>query len=210
MIKKLPILIAVLLAAAAVFVATQWDLWRTGRDELAPLALVPGGPAVKPMSRIWIDTDAACGATARTDPDDCLAILWLVARKADIPGISTSFGNASGKVVKERVQVLAAEMARGGLRVPPIFDGHAEPLSGDARQPPGVIALQAALESGPLTILALGPMTNVAAALKERPDLQRNVTRIVAVMVISAAIFSTRAKARAGTRCSATARSFLT
>jgi inosine-uridine nucleoside N-ribohydrolase len=182
MIKKLPIMITLLLVAAALFVATQWDLWRTGRDELVPLALVSGGPAVKPMSRVWIDTDAACGATARTDPDDCLAILWLVSREADIAGISTSFGNASGTVVKERVRALAAEMAGAGLRVPLIFDGYAEPSSGDTRQPPGVIALQAALASGPLTILALGPMTNVAAALEGRPDLQRNVERIVAVM----------------------------
>jgi inosine-uridine nucleoside N-ribohydrolase len=33
-----------------------------------------------------------------------------------------------------------------------------------------------------MTILALGPLTNVAAALEGRPDLQRNVVRIVAVM----------------------------
>jgi len=105
-----------------------------------------------------------------------------VSRRADIVGFSTSFGNAPGEVVQERVATLAAEMARGGLLVPPIFQGHAEPPSSDALQPPGVLALREALKSGPLTILAPGPLTNVAAALKGRSGLNQNVTRIVAVM----------------------------
>ena len=48
--------------------------------------------------------------------------------------------------------------------------------------PPGVTALSSALEAGPLTILAVGPLTNIAAALDGRPELNGNVSRIVAVM----------------------------
>lgn len=73
------ILFAILLIAVLAVVAFVGELtgqWQTGRDDLAPLALVPGGPEVALEGRIWIDTDAACGAT-RSDPDDCLAILWL-------------------------------------------------------------------------------------------------------------------------------------
>ncbi|GAB1477472.1 hypothetical protein MASR2M74_00140 [Paracoccaceae bacterium] len=147
-----------------------------------PLALIPGGPQIALSDRIWIDSDAACGATPRTDPDDCLAILWMVARGSNIVGISTSFGNASGAVVAERLAALSSMLAQDGLPVPPLFRGYAEPAAPQERLPPGVVALQAALEAGPLTILALGPLTNLAAALKDRPDLHGNVIRIVAVM----------------------------
>jgi inosine-uridine nucleoside N-ribohydrolase len=73
-------------------------------------------------------------------------------------------------------------MAQEGLPVPAIYRGYAEPAEAQDSLPPGVAALQAALGAGPLTILALGPLTNLAAALKDRPDLRGNVMRIVAVM----------------------------
>ncbi|WP_426031987.1 nucleoside hydrolase [Cypionkella sp. TWP1-2-1b2] len=181
MIKPHSIVFAALLAAGAAYVASQWGHWGTGRQDLVPMALITGGPEISPPGRIWIDTDAACGATARTDPDDCLAILWLLSHGADIAGL-TSFGNANGDIVADRVAALVAQMALDGMSVPPVFRGHGAPLGTGAAAPPGVIALQAALEAGPLTILALGPLSNVASALEGRPDLQRNVTRIVAVM----------------------------
>jgi purine nucleosidase len=181
-IKPRAILIAILLAAVRTSMATRWDIWRTGREALAPLAIASGGPGVALPGRIWIDTDAARAAAARTDLDDCLAILWLVSRRTDIAGVSTSFGNASGDVAADRVAALMAQLLNDGLPVPPVFRGNGERLATGGPQSPGVAAMQAALEAGPLTILALGPLTNLAAALKNRPDLQRNVTRIVAVM----------------------------
>ncbi len=182
MIKFRHVFLALSLVAVAIAVAGQWNQWRTGRATLEPLNLTPGGPAVGPPERIWIDTDAACGATARVDPDDCLAIQWLVERSADVVGVSTSFGNAPGDVVAARTAALLAQIALEGLPVPPVFLGHGAPAAPGAPEPPGITALQAALEAGPLTILALGPLTNVAAALEGRRDLHRNVTRIVAVM----------------------------
>ena len=171
-----------LLVVGAVGVAAQWGQWRTGRAVLAPLTLTPGDPAGLPTGRIWIDTDAACGATTRTDPDDCLAILWLVERGVKIVGVSTSFGNAPGNIVADRTAALLAQIRLDGLSVPPVFVGYDKPWVPSATVFAGVTALQSALDAGPLTILALGPLTNVAAALKGRPDLQGNVTRIVAVM----------------------------
>ena len=162
--------------------ATQWRMWQTGRVPQAPLELVSGGPEQPPPGRIWIDTDAACGAADRADPDDCFAILWLVLQRAEIAGVSTSFGNASGDVVTERLAALSAKMVEDGLPVLPVFRGYGEPRDPGAVMPPGVTALRTALEAGPLTILALGPLTNIAAALGGRPDLYGNVSRIVSVM----------------------------
>ena len=170
------------LIVIGVVVAPQWSQWRTGRPAAFPIALAPMEPHVVQPDRIWIDTDAACGAMGRIDPDDCFAIAWLVAQGGDISGVSTSFGNAPGHVVADRLAALFAQLDRDGLSPPPMFVGYGAPATDGMPPPPGIAALQSSLEERPLTILALGPLTNVAAALNNRPDLQRNVTRIVSVM----------------------------
>lgn len=181
-IKLIPAFLISAVAAAILFVTANGGFWTTGRGNAPPLALTPGGPADVP-GRIWIDTDAACGVGLRTDPDDCFAIVWLVSRGFDVVGISTSFGNATGDVVAKTVKALGDAMERQGMAVPPVFIGHATPLGGGADPlSQGAAALQSALGDGPLTILALGPLTNVAQAMQDRPDLLANVTRLIAVM----------------------------
>ncbi|MGH8544489.1 MAG: nucleoside hydrolase [Gammaproteobacteria bacterium] len=171
------------LSVIVVSLAIPLQVWRSGRLEAPPLDLVSGGQLVSRSSRIWIDTDAACGATPTTDPDDCLAIVWLAAKGHNIVGISTSYGNASADIVERTTEALVATMGNGGLPRIPVWRGAAGFLanSGKATQPAHAV-LRAELEQGPLTILALGPLTNVAAALEGRPDLQRNVARLIAVM----------------------------
>ena len=182
MVRLIFILLAVVIATACALFLMQGGLWLTGRVASPPLALVDGGPPVAPVSRIWIDTDAACGAAPRSDPDDCYAIAWLAAGGFNIIGISTSFGNASGDVVEQTVTSLVALMAENGMTPIPVYRGLWQALPVSEPETPGVSALRAALEAGPLTILALGPLTNLAAALNGHSELQRNVTRVVAVM----------------------------
>lgn len=163
--------------------AIPLPVWRTGRLEAPPLELTSGGPLVPQSGRIWIDTDAACGATRNTDPDDCLAIIWLITKGYKIAGISTSYGNASGDVVGRTVEALVAELQKSGLSPVPVWRGSIGPLlATDETILPAHMALRAELERGPLTVLALGPLTNVAAALDGQPELQHNLTRLVAVM----------------------------
>jgi purine nucleosidase len=177
----LRLLSVVFVLAVLAWSLVPWTAWWTGRMAPSRLVLVPGGPEVAPVGRVWIDTDAACGAGPRTDPDDCFAILWLLARDVEVVGISTSFGNAPGPVVVERTAALVERMRATGIAVPPVLEGYGGP-EGSPDLPAGVLGLREALADGPLTVLALGPLTNVAAALERRPELAANVQRVVAVM----------------------------
>lgn len=171
---------AALLGLAALLLALPVPVWRTGRLPVTPLPVVENGPAIEPAGRIWIDTDPACGLGRRADPDDCLALL-LLARAADdeIAGISTVFGNAKLDDTDRTARSLAARLRRDGAEVPGVLRGAAAPGTVPTETQRG---LRRALADGPLTIVALGPLTNIAAALKGRPDLQKNVRRIIAVM----------------------------
>jgi hypothetical protein len=85
------------LGITLVSLAIPLRVWRTGRLETPPLALVRGNELMTPPSRIWVDTDAACGATRTTDPDDCLALVWLAAHGVNLAGLSFGYGNADLK-----------------------------------------------------------------------------------------------------------------
>lgn len=61
-----------ILAVAALAVPVK--LWRTGEVPLPDLQYLPTARDVVKPTRVWIDTDAACGTGARRDPDDCLAL----------------------------------------------------------------------------------------------------------------------------------------
>lgn len=154
------------LLAVALLVSTlamPVRVWRTGEVPVPPLPLAPSAASPLGERRLWIDTDAACGAGSRVDPDDCFALLLLLESRATIAGVSTVAGNAPQPVVEGTVT---------GLLI----------ASGTATIVGGAATLRAALERGPLTILALGPLGNIAAAVRGRPELARNVERLVAVM----------------------------
>lgn len=130
--------------------------------------------------RIWIDTDPACGHSSSSDVDDCLAITAMLASsEVNIVGISTVFGNESINITHKVARNLIQKAINNGMYSAPIYAGarSRRTVSSQASK-----ALIEALESGPLTILALGPLTNIATALKARPDLSKNLIEVVAVM----------------------------
>jgi inosine-uridine nucleoside N-ribohydrolase len=169
--RRIPVVAGLLVLLALLTFALPIREWRTGEVASPPLPVVDGGPRVAIPPRIWIDTDAACGAGRTTDPDDCFAIVLLaLAPEVDLVGISTVAGNASLDVTDSTTRALIAQIARSGRAVPV--------YRGPASAPP----LVKALDQGPLTVVALGPLTNLDAVLHGRPELRANVGRLVAVM----------------------------
>jgi purine nucleosidase len=156
--------------------------WRTGESEDRPLPLVHGGPHVDRPSRVWIDTDAACTG-GNADPDDCFAIFVLMnSPDVEIVGISTVFGNAPLSVVYRTTRDLV-ERVIGNSNIL-VHSGSSTALDTELTTSiePAHAALERALEGGPLTIVCLGPLTNVAATLQRRPDLTGNIGLLVSVM----------------------------
>jgi purine nucleosidase len=184
MLRALGVGAAILVAGLLVTLAIPVQTWRTGDQGLVPLDEAPQAPTPPMARRLWIDTDAACGVGGRTDPDDCFAVALLAQFEGfEIAGISTVFGNASRDAVDATMRSLLSELwAESGKSIP-MYTGASAPLAETAvSRPTAYEALRTALEQGPLTIVALGPLTNVAAVLGEHPSLGSRISRLVAVM----------------------------
>lgn len=159
-----------------------FKVWRTGELSTEPIQVRPAEPFGTSPVRVWIDTDAACGQGQRTDPDDCLAILLLAQQDhIHLVGVSTIFGNArlneTDRVTRDLIDVIE----KSGRRTVPVYSGTPEPLNESikvAHRHEAHEALRNALKE-PLVIVALGPLTNIAIALKYHPPTagQRDATR---------------------------------
>jgi purine nucleosidase len=183
-LRRLASVFIVLAACLLVSLALPVETWRTGRLAVPDLHFMQPGTLPAPPRRLWIDTDAACGHGPRTDVDDCLALLFLGrAPELEIAGVSTVFGNAALDVTDRTTRALLGQLSSERSDAIAVFRGSGAPITQDPGEPsPGRRALHDALELGQLTIVALGPLTNIAAALRARPDLRRNVASVVAVM----------------------------
>ena len=152
---------------------------------MAVLSAAEPAQARQEKQRLWVDTDAACVSRFATDVDDCWALaLLLNSPNIQIVGISTVFGNRerAPSVGEMRALLSAVSQVDFNGRVFPVVEGAHEPSGDGPRSSNAAVeALIAELEKAPLTVLALGPLTNIASATKRRPDLWHQIEQIVAV-----------------------------
>jgi inosine-uridine nucleoside N-ribohydrolase len=140
-----------------------------------------------------------------TDPgiDDAMAIFWAHASPdIELIGLTSIFGNVyvsqATRNALALVEMLGADIpVAGGADVPvampplpPSHYVHGDEGFGDmpaptpvrAADPRGAVDFMAdacAADPGAVTIMAIGPLTNLAQALIDRPDMVANVGRIV-------------------------------
>lgn len=138
---------------------------------------------------VIIDTDIG------SDIDDAFALaLALASPELDIKAITTVGGQA-----EDRAWIVCRFLAHGGFKPIPVAFGrdpqpkseidwqiqyrrHPSPIFNRTQKPekmPAVAFMHQSLKKQKLTIIALGPLTNVARLLDEHPDAKPRIERIV-------------------------------
>lgn len=137
--------------------------------------------------KIWIDSDLAVGMKrdARnrdgySDVDDGYAILQLMqAENIEIAGISAVFGNTKLENAIKLCHFMNDEFADGKI---PVFKGASKEINlGAVETNDAVEGLANALEQEKLTIMAIGPATNVGLLLLLYPELSTQIEEVVLV-----------------------------
>jgi len=129
------------------------------------------------MRDVWIDTDPAIGVP-KCDVDDGLALIQAFhSPELCIRGVSAVFGNAPLSKAFPIAREIVERFGPPGLSV---YAG-ASAATDLGRSTDATRALASALEERRTTILALGPVTNVATLLQQRPELASRIESIVVV-----------------------------
>ncbi|MEM7367685.1 MAG: nucleoside hydrolase [Bacteroidota bacterium] len=132
---------------------------------------------------VWIDTDLAIGTQTPdgsfADVDDAYAILqMMLSPDVQIAGISTVFGNTDVDTATRLSQELCATFAPQT----PVFRGADSPLNlQQLSETDATHGLRDALRKQALSILAIGPATNLAAVLLVEPELAYQIDTVILV-----------------------------
>lgn len=141
-------------------------------------------PATAGERSIWIDADPTCGLSQTDDVDDCWAIIAAV-RSTDVRvvGLSTVFGNTIVEQATDTTYTLlrSNRQHESDHDLPLVTKGSSRPIRKQRDIPPAVQILTAVPADHRLTILTLGPLTNIAILLRDYPGLASHIDRIVAV-----------------------------
>jgi len=137
--------------------------------------------AAQAREKVIIDTDPAIGYPFR-DVDDGLAIaLALNSPELEILGVTTIYGNHSQKKTYAKAWELMAESESACGRTARVYRGASKP--GQSRETKASRFIRDAVLSypGEITLIAIGPLTNLAAAIKSDPAVGSSIKRVVSM-----------------------------
>lgn len=134
------------------------------------------------FTNIWIDADPACGAFSSAEVDDCWAIAHALSHpRLNVIGISTVFGNQDAKSSYQHSLRIIEKLTPADEPVPTVFPGSEVAFDQARRFSEAVEALYWRLRTQRFSILALGPVTNIAVLLYHYPALADNIDSIITV-----------------------------
>ncbi|CAK9020446.1 Pyrimidine-specific ribonucleoside hydrolase RihA (Cytidine/uridine-specific hydrolase) [Durusdinium trenchii] len=156
----------------------------TSDDSRLDLGLAARFAAVEVMRRliggatpidVWLDVDTATGVG---DVDDGLMLIQVFhSPEFKVRGLSVVFGNTTLERAVPIAKEIVSKFGPEDLSVNPGAASE-EDLGEETK---AVQAMAAALEEAPMTLLAVGPVTNVASLLMLHPELHDRIDRIVMV-----------------------------
>ena len=136
-----------------------------------------GSPGAPDRIAVWIDTDPSVMPGGH-EVDDGLALIQAFhSPELDVRGVSAVFGNAELATTARIAEEIVDRFGPDRLQAWAGADGPARL----GEQTEATRALISALDQAPMTILALGPVTNVASVLLLRPELRSQIQEIVVV-----------------------------
>ena len=130
---------------------------------------------------VWIDTDPSIGVPFHEADDGFALVQAFHSPELRICGLSTTYGNA-GLATTTRI---AREMAGRFGGPAGLSDSHVHRGAASARDlgksTPATDALHSALKAGPLTYIAIAPLTNLATLLTLHPEAAQRIERVIFV-----------------------------
>lgn len=130
--------------------------------------------------QVIVDTDISAGHRLR-DVDDALALVHLLGspEKVHVIGVTTVFGNASQKKTNTKAKDLMRVLGREDV---PVLRGADFPWNlGKETEASRFLAEEVRSRPGQVTILGIGPLTNIATAVTRDNEFAQTVKRIVVV-----------------------------
>jgi pyrimidine-specific ribonucleoside hydrolase len=127
---------------------------------------------------VWIDTDPSVQQQGVHEVDDGFALVQAFrSKELQIRGVSVVFGNAP---LDQAFPIGQEIMRRYGQKNVPLFKG-AVSAADLGKETEASRALADALRKERLTILVLGPATNVATVVRNHPELKGRIEQVIAV-----------------------------